>query len=221
MRQTAAAAFPVWLKPFEGDCRDPYLDVRGLPTVGLAFLCPLSVALLCSWTLPSGELATPAAIHAAYDKLTALPKGMGGGWYQGKVGLTLTPHSFAVLYAQKLASFEKALRSSSHVGPAWDTLPGVCQLARMRSDWADGSASPWPKLDSALARGDWETAAAECWPIDAGPDPEDSTTEGRKTTQPAEYTKSYLAVRQLYRLASQFPDDELPDQLPDGALEAA
>lgn len=214
MRPTADAAYPAWIAQYEGDERDPYLDVRGLPTVGLGFLCPLGTALLCSWTLPSGALATPGDIHAAYDRLTKLPAGRGGSWYQGKAGLTLTPHSYAVLYASKLSTFERSLRSS--VGPAWDTLPAVVQIARMRTEWAEG-AEPWPHLDAALAASDWATAAAQCWPRDAGPDPEDPSTTLRTRTQPLAYVRSYVAVRALYRLASAYPDDALPDELPDGA----
>lgn len=203
MRVSSAAAFPGWIKRYEGDFRDPYLDWDGYPTVGLAFLCPLSTALCLGWSLPSGELARPADIHAAYAQLVALPKGEGGRWYQGKVGLTLTPSSFEMLYAQKIASYEHALSSPSHVGPTWFTLPAVAQIARMRSDWADGSASPWPKLDAALARGDWKTAADESQPEDLD-------------RQPPEYVQSYVAVRQLYELAAGYPGEELPLELPDG-----
>lgn len=218
MRATTLAAYPGWLTPYEGNYPGLYRDKDGLPTAGLAFLVPLSIGLGLAWTVPSsGALATPADIHAGYEALFALPKGMGGGWYQSRVPLRLSPHSAAVLFAEKIASYEKALSSPTHVGPAWFTLPAVCQLARLRTDWADGSASPWPKLDAALARGDWAAAAAECWPKDAGPDPDDPSTAGRKTTQPKEYIASYRAVRALYLLAADYPGDELPDPLPDGA----
>jgi hypothetical protein len=208
MRPTAAAAFPAWLACYEGDCRDPYLDVRALPTVGLAFLCPLSVALTLAWTKPSGELATPADVHAGYASLCKLPPGMGGGWYRGRAGLTLTPSSYAALYAAKLALFESQLRSPAHVGPAWDSLPAVCQIARMRTAWADGGESAWPHLDAALGCSDWMTAAAQSQPSDMA-------------TQPAAYRASYRAVAELYRLAVSYPDDDLPDALPDGALASA
>jgi hypothetical protein len=214
VRTSAVVAYPSWIAQFEGDCRDPYLDVRGLVTVGVGFLCPLSVALLCSWTTPAGALATPAEIHAGYDVLTSLPPGRGGGWYRGRAGLTLTPFSFAALYAQRISGFETALRSPAHVGPAWDGLAAVGQIARMRTAWAEGGAAPWPKLDAAIRAGAWEVAARECWPADAGPDPEDPATAHRTTSQPAEYVASYHAVRALYRLAAGYPGEELPLELP-------
>lgn len=204
MRASAAAAFPRWLAQFEGDCRDPYLDVYGLPTVGLAFLCPLTLALSQAWTLSSGGLATPADIRAGYAKLCLQPKGMGGGWYRSKAGLTLTPHSYAVLLASKLASFEGALRSTKHVGDAWDGLPAVAQVARMRTAWADGGGAIWPKLDAALREGRWNDAADESAP-------------GDLAKQPREYGASYRAVADLYRLAGGYPGDELPLELPDGS----
>lgn len=216
MRTTAIAAFPGWLAQFEGDLPGLYRDAKGLPTVGLAYLIPLSTALGLAWTLPSGALASPADIHAAYDRLFVLPAGMGGGWYQSRLGLFLSPHSAALLFVEKVRSFEAALRSARHIGPEYDALPAVCQIARMRSAWADGGESSWPKLDAALARGDWRTAAEQCWPKDAGPDPWDPATAGRRTTQPREYTASYCAVRGLYLLADVYPGDELPESLPDG-----
>jgi len=221
VRLTAAAAFPAWLAQFEGNCPWPYLDAEGLVTVGLGFLCPLNMALLLNWLLPSGASASAADVHAAYDVLSGLPKGRGGGWYEGRVGITLSPRSWNVLYEHKISGFEAALRAARHVGPAWDSLPSVCQLARLRTDWADGGESAWPRLDAALARGDWATAAKECWPRDAGPDPEDSATADRTTVQPRAYIASYRAVRALYRLAADYPSDELPEPLPDGADQAA
>lgn len=207
MRPSALAAFPGWLAQFEGDLSRPYLDVKGLPTVGLGFLCPLSTALACAWAVPStGALATPADVHAAYEALLRLPPGKGGGWYESRVDLALSPHSAAALLTSHVLEYEIALRSAFGVGPAWDALPGVAQIARLRTSWADGAYSRWPKLDAALRAGDWDTAQTECMPSDMA-------------RQPAAYVASYRAVRALYGLAASFPGEELPYPLPDGSVD--
>jgi hypothetical protein len=208
MRTSALAAFPAWISQFEGDLPRPYLDVRGLATVGIGLLCPLATALTLSWTLAgTGAPATDDDVREAYAALEALPAGRGGGWYQSRVGIVATTASLQALFATKVATFERWLRSSSPIGAAWDSLPAVAQLARMRTCWAVGCVA-WPHQDAAIARGDWAMAAQECMPSDL-------------LRQPAEYRQSYQAVRELYLLAAEFPGDELPEPLPSGATSAA
>ena len=206
MRASAKAAFLPWISLFEGSLPRPYQDVHGAVTVGIGMLCPLSCALGLLWRVPStGQLAGPTDVRAAYAALLALPPGNGGVWYQSRVDLAIDPDSLEQWTEDTLLQFESTLRSPAHVGPAWDALPAVAQLARFRTAWADGPQSQWPHLDAALARGDWDTAMIECWP-------------GDTATQPSAYRASYRAVRELYGLAATYPGDQLPDPLPTGAV---
>lgn len=212
MRPTARAALLPWLAQFEGSVPWMYLDRLGLVTTGIGVkIDSPTQALAIQWTWrATGAPAAPSAVQAEWTRVKSLQAsrlfgGGAGGPFDSSARLVAVPTSLEAYTLAVMAELEATLRTPAHVGPAWDTLPSVAQVARTRTAWADGAASPWPKLDAALARGDWATAAEESQPSDLA-------------VQPAAYRRSYAAVRALYEMAPQYDADALPDPMPDGTM---
>jgi hypothetical protein len=186
MRQSVRDAILTWLSQFESPpILSPYLDRLGLPTIGVGVLLSTPIP---RWPLPP------------WRALLAMPHGMGWPYYAHRTPLRATPAELEELTLGKLGLADAAL---ARLIPSWPLLPGVAQLARLRTAWADGPASPWPHLDAALEARDWAEAARQCLPSDLA-------------AQPPQYRASYRAVVALYGLCDAWPGDELPDPLPSG-----
>jgi hypothetical protein len=212
MRATVAAAFFPWVGQFEGlTCDDgtPFtwmgLDEEGrvATALGCDIDAPASASLLV-WHRADGSIASSGEVAAEWHRVKALQSARKCGGASSAFRSTATlfvdlPSLYAYL-TRLLATQEPILRRSI---PTWEDLPGVAQVARLRTSYAEGASKPWPLLDAALVRCDWTTAAAECMPGDVA-------------TQSAKYRQSYDAVRALYLVAADYPGDELPVPLPDG-----
>jgi hypothetical protein len=197
-----------WLGQFEGNLPYMYLDVKGRVATGVGTdINSPAAARALAWRWKDGHLASADEVTREWASVNAMQghRLEGGGsitWIQ-RAQLLVDPQSLAVYTAKLLASYEAVLRLPSFIGPAYDSLPGVCQLARLRTAYADGAWARWPRLDAALAVGNWQTAANESQPGDI-------------MVQNVNYRRSYRAVRALYLLADAYPGSELPDPLPDG-----
>lgn len=227
MRASALAAWPRWIGTFEGVRLSDGtlfqwlgLDSRRRPVTayGCDLASPGAMAAL-TWRHGPGAdapIASYQEITAEWTRVAMMVAHAGQGAaskaFRESAQLYYDVQSMNAWINAKIRVLEAILKK--HI-PTWAICPAVVQLARMRTEWAVGDEA-WPKLDLAIGRGEWVTAAKECWPSDAGPDPEDPKTADRRLTQPREYVQSYTAVRALYRLADAYPGDELPDPLPDG-----
>lgn len=192
-----------------------YPDRRGLNTTGTGQLIDSpTMALRIAWEwAATGAPASDQSVEAEWLRVKNFPAAawpLGGNHtlFRTSARLHAEPVSLAADLDRRLDAMADALRSTAHVGEAWDTLPAVAQLARLRTAWADGAGSAWPKLDAHLAAGEWEESAAECLPRDLA-------------VQPEAYRASYRAVQALYRLAPDWPGEEMPERLPDGLPDGA
>lgn len=217
---------------FEGSVPNMYLDTpqpgpdgqlkpgRVACGIGTDIDSP-AAALKLVWRRLDGSVASPDEVTAEWARVHAMQAYAGHGGGKGSVfdrthTITVDPMSLAQYTAELLAYDESVLRLPAHIGPVYDTIASPAQLARLRTAYASGAGRMWPKLDAAIRAGDWLTAARECWPRDAGPNPLDPTTADHKLTQPPDYRRSYVAVQALYLSAAQYPGAELPPTLPDG-----
>ena len=99
---------------------------------------------------------------------------------------------------RKLATFEQEILSTI---PNYATIPGLAQMARMRTSWADGGGSKWPHLDLAISQGNWAEAQNQCMPSDY-------------SVQTPAYQQSYRAVKVMYGMCAQFCGNNLPASIP-------
>lgn len=181
MRPAARDAFWRFSVEHEGYVEHPYLDVVGLVTVGVGFLCdPLSLALPLPWVWRSnGRPATRAEVTVEWMRIKGMACGVYGpdarvcAWagtgqtclaHQGhraaaKVAtLRLTESSVRWLVDAKLTENVIALRKR---WPEWDTFPADAQLALAGWAWAVGPHARWPMLDAAVRAQVWGIAAIE------------------------------------------------------------
>ena len=165
MFQSVIDIFPSFSRTYEGYVLSPYLDVKGLVTVGVGNLIdPVSAALALPWKLPDGSRATPDVIRAQWSALKAR-QDMAHHSVQVQAALTtirLTPADVDALVLSKLS--ENADFISAHYFPAFGTYPADAQLGIMSMAWAVGAGFPlkFPHFKSAVLAGDWTTARDEC-----------------------------------------------------------
>jgi hypothetical protein len=218
-----------WIGAYEGlYCSDGSLfqwlglDVLGRPCTALGVDLPSPAAMgAIRWRHgrdSTSPQATPDEVAHEWARVYSMadvdpdgsrhcPDGAASSKFRDSTHLYFDVPSLYAWCANKADQIEAALR---RLIPRWDSLEACAQLARLRTAWADGPASRWPKLDAALQAGRWGTAGAEpgtasgeCMPSDYG-------------RQNPTYRRSYMAVRQLYVLAATTPPDQLPSPIPDG-----
>lgn len=167
MKDSVRAAFVGYSKPFEACVHYPYLDVKGLATVGIGDLEePLSEFQKLPFTRGlGGPVCSVPEIQAAYWTLkhsTLNPK-RGGAQYENVTSLRISDDAITNLVATKLAQNEAVTLS---LVPEFPTFPADAQLGWLSMDWALGAYFPrkWPKLTAAARDGDWNTCAVECQP---------------------------------------------------------
>jgi hypothetical protein len=184
------------------------LDEKGRPCTALGVDLPgpgmMAEIVWRHGKSPDYQVATYAEVCHEWVRVDAMQssKGLGAASavFRDSAHLYFDPPSLYLWCTKKAAVFEAALRRTI---PNWDDRPACAQLARLRTEWADG-VTAWPKLDAAIAAGNWATAKAECLPRDLA-------------TQTRAYRQSYAAVESFYSLAAMYPPDVLPTPLPDGA----
>lgn len=201
MWPSVQAAIGPFLAKYEGSRRNMYLDKSGRVATGIGTdINSPAAANLLVWQRRDGSTATASEVAAEWARVNALQayKGVGGGNppFSTSAVLFVEPASLAAYTARLFANDEAVLRSSARIGPAWDvSTPADGQMGRLRTAYADGEGSTatkdeWPKLDAAIARGDFVTAEAESQPKDL-------------EKQPKAYRDSYAAVKVLYSNAAE------------------
>ena len=164
MRQAVADVFPAFSKSFEGYIDFPYLDVKGLVTVGVGNLIdPIQYAMDLPWLI-DGDPTNPAddaSIIAAWNAVKARTDltQHGGMSYAHVTNLRLTDAAIDELVRSKCASNEAAL--AQRIGN-WALLPASAQLAVLSLAWACGPWFDFPKFMSAIKICDYTTCAREC-----------------------------------------------------------
>lgn len=163
MHQSVRAAFRAFTEPFEGRVPYPYLDVKGLVTVGTGNLIdPSPAALGLPWQI-DGRPATRAEILADW---TALKKQQGLARLHHKYAapvtrIRLTPEAMDALLLARLDANEADLKRRHF--PDFDSYPADAQLALLSIAWAVGSDWPrkFPRTKLAVLARDWSMAATE------------------------------------------------------------
>jgi GH24 family phage-related lysozyme (muramidase) len=159
MRASVLAAFPSFTDSLEGWVIWPYLDVKGLATVGRGDLVdPFSPFSRVPWQL-DGRPATDGEIVTAWSALKSSPPARIAAYYANVTALRLTKEQIDELSLGRLSEMETVLRSRF---AEWDSLPADAQLAVVSMSWACGPAFRFPKLEAALRAEDFATCAAEC-----------------------------------------------------------
>lgn len=127
------------LEKWEGLITWPYLDTKGLVTVGIGNMIPtVDRAFLIPWTTTGGRRATVPEIRAAWAKLKAAKPAMGSRAY-----LAITPLRISRSFARELArrrvenEFVPALRQ---LYPAFDSFPSSAKAALLDMIYSLGKA---------------------------------------------------------------------------------
>lgn len=169
MRDVVLKAFPGFTRDLEGPTNWMYLDVLGIVTTGYGnAMLTVAPALALPWRHPDGSLATPAEVVAEYSAVQNL-KGQrnargvlwtqcGGGAFAALTKLRLDDEGVTSLVHRTIAADDEALRERY---ASWEDMPGCAQMGLLSLAWACGSNYHFPKMDAALAAGDFATAARE------------------------------------------------------------
>ena len=147
MRPAAEEAFPDFSTHLEGWLGHPYLDVKGLVTVGVGFLAePIERAQAMPFVHPDGTPATSGEI--AYDWRKVKFSGMTGhpaADFARLTTLRLTRDGVRQVMARLLRDQERILRARF---PGWDDFPADAQLGIASMSWAMGPEFHFPKFQA-------------------------------------------------------------------------
>jgi GH24 family phage-related lysozyme (muramidase) len=156
VRPSVLAAFPAFTDSLEGWTIWPYLDVKGLATVGRGDLVdPFAVFARGPWEI-DGVPATPDEIAAGWSALKGAPSARLATYYSAVTKLRLTKEAIDALSFGRLAEMESTLRARF---PNWDSIPADAQLAIVSISWACGPAFRFPKLEIAISLEDYARTA--------------------------------------------------------------
>lgn len=144
MHQSVLDAFVRFSSPLEGVEKNPYLDVKGLLTVGIGCLIdPPSTAAGLPWVFADGSPAPPAEVLAQLRSLKAQPAlshySAQSATVRNATTIRLTDAGMIDLVSQRLRADEIWLRKYF---PKWDTWPADAQLCACSIAWAVGAG--WP-----------------------------------------------------------------------------
>lgn len=185
MRDSARKAFIQFSKPLEAWVSFPYLDVKGLLTVGMGNLIePISNpdTLALPWTI---LFLRPALANEIREGLvnvksrTDLCK-KGGGAFADVSPLRLRDDAIEALIDKRITVDETNLRKYF---PKYDEWPADAQLGLMSLAWAMGpdfdQHDAWPAFTKAVDadKPDWLTAAAQSHVWNANADRNAATHE--------------------------------------------
>lgn len=164
MRDSVREVFPSFSECFEGRVLWPYLDVKGLVTVGVGCLIDTASAVRAlPWRNLDGTRATSLQVTAQWEflrKQTYLAKA-GARAAENATQLRLTDADADALLESRLALNEIVL---AMIFVGWAEYPADVQLAIHSMAWAMGADfwKKFPKLSRAVLVHDWETALEEC-----------------------------------------------------------
>jgi GH24 family phage-related lysozyme (muramidase) len=138
---------------FEGRCAWPYLDIRGLPTVGLGCLLSEAAFLAQPWT--GGDAS------AGWTALKGAPAGLLFTHYASVTPLRLSEEAIDDLARQRLDADAEQLAKTF---PAFSSWPWQAQAAALSMAWAMGAGFPssWPRWAASARAEDWRGCAANC-----------------------------------------------------------
>lgn len=182
------------LAQFEGDLLYMYPDGEGRVACGIGTdINSPAAANLLRWIRLDGTWADPSEVEAEWMRVRGLRQyrreGGGSSRFRDSAQLHVDPDSLEEYTDGLLADDERVIRQPQFLGAAYDTMPADAQLARLRTMYADGPESPWPKMDAAIRAGNFLEAAAESRPHDYW-------------TQNPAYRRSYDMVKVLYENAA-------------------
>lgn len=172
MRSEVLAIFLLVTKHFEGSCKymylDKHLDKHGVldPLVTTALgnlLDPVERAHEYPWVHRyTGVPATRDEVNTEWTRVKSMTHLAldGGSAFAESARLVLTPDAEKSLFYATLHSFDQILATRFS---QWETWPAEAQLATLSLSWAVGPNFEhlFPRLESALQRMDFETAARE------------------------------------------------------------
>jgi GH24 family phage-related lysozyme (muramidase) len=164
IRPSVLALWHDFSEPLEGRVAWPYLDVRGLVTVGVgALIDPIGLALQLPWRI-DGRVATPAEVFDEWSRVKAMPRGRVAAAYRG--ALRLAERDIDALTERRLEANAGMLRGTFRDFAEW---PADAQLGALSRAWAAGaSLAKWPKHREACRARDWGRAAKESHLREAG-----------------------------------------------------
>ena len=149
---------------FEGVLSYPYLDIRGLVTVGCGCLVPsLSAMQALPWRGPNGERSTGADVAHAWDELRAATylELRGGGAFEAVTQIRLLPSDIDALMFDRVSAADKSLAARFS---GWGDAPASAQAATLSMAYAMGAHAldGFPRFCAAFRAADWGTCALEC-----------------------------------------------------------
>lgn len=162
MHQSVLDHFREFSVRFEGLVHWPYLDVKGLVTVGIGCLIdPVSAAFALPWVLEdTGHAAPRDQILADWSDLKAQQRlsKLHYNYARPVTRIRLTDEGVDAVVHSKLLANEALLKKSY---PAWDTWPADAQLCACSMAWSVGAGFPgiFKNFTNFANQGDWDNAA--------------------------------------------------------------
>lgn len=162
LRQAVRDRFVEFSDRLEGTVPWPYLDVRGMVTVGHGILCdPVSLMVDLPFVAVDGSPASERQIRIEFAAVKAT-KSAGkrvAAWYRPLTTIRLTEQGMVDVTLAKLEGVADTLAGRWPEFPSW---PAPAQLALCSWAWGVGpSSKDFPRLSAHLARGDFAAAAGE------------------------------------------------------------
>jgi hypothetical protein len=164
MHKAVADGFYDWSARYEGAVNFPYLDVKGLVSIGVGILAdPVGLMLSLPLRRKDGTLASTGEITAEYNRIKSLgDKGarLGHLYARQYATLHLDDAGMHLVVERKLDTFETVLKRRY---PNWEEYPADAQLGVMSYAWAMGPSFEKlaPKFDRAVKTMQWLDAAVE------------------------------------------------------------
>lgn len=168
MKPSVRSAFLDFTTPLEGAVPHLYADVKNLVTIAIGNLVdPISMARSLPLKWSDGTRASVPEIEAEWYRVKGDENcAKLGHRYAAKVThLRLSREDVEQVVFTKLDAVDVQL---SKRFPEWERWPADAQLATLSMAWACGAAFAFPKLEAALKRRDFDTAARECKMNEAG-----------------------------------------------------
>jgi GH24 family phage-related lysozyme (muramidase) len=154
------------LEPSEGNISHMYRDTNGFVTVGIGNMLP---SVSAAQALPfvdrtTNNAATAVQIAADYAAVAAQPQAKAARFYRPFTKVDLPNVKIEELFRSRVDEFVDQLKAAY---PDFDTYPDGAKLALLDMAFNMGtgklkSLTEWPKLNAAIGKKDWATAAAQC-----------------------------------------------------------
>lgn len=162
MHESVLQRFREFSVRFEGLVHWPYLDIKGLVTVGIGNLVdPVSAAVGLPWVLEgSGESATHERVRADWNALKSQQKlaRLHFNYARPVTKIRLTDDGVDILVRSKLLANETYMRPRL---AGWDSWPADAQLFASSMAWAVGPGwvGIFKNCTAFLLLRDWDNAA--------------------------------------------------------------